>query len=268
MHDTIFRELYSHCSDLSFFLYDQSGNEDYFAWSHIGSWLFMASSVEKVVLNTEKINPSSGYCSLGDEYDGEREELYSQIATELARFNFIWCALEAIIDYVVPKILLKQARGKINGACLYLDGNLEFVRPLPLYGDALYKLRTFIIELPHYEKLNIDFSSSAGRGQSSIALSIIYKIRNNFAHGSLELPEPEKWSGVKNLDADIINTCSRLILMTIQMLLLSYYKTSNIKVEPWWIPYEYETILYIHEYLRGVHLEIKECDEDQINLPF
>lgn len=256
------RELHLHCSDLSFFFRDRAMNENiiHIQWLHIADWLYMAAAVDKVIIDTWRIDPSTGFCSSVDEYQGEREKLYSKLMTEFSRFNFIWGALETIIDGIVPKSILSQSRGKINAACKYLKENADSMTLIPLYTDCVNQLSSMIIEIPHYKNMKSDFNSGVKHGQASIALFVVYKVRNQFAHGSLVLPEPEEWSGIKNLDMEIINMSSRLVLMSIQMLLLCYYRRSNFNIDCCWYPHASDTVLNIQSYLRNVHISVQEKD--------
>ena len=75
---------------------------------------------------------------------------------------------------------------------------------------------------------------------SGLGLHIIRMIRNDFAHGSSEMPRPEDWSsGDKNetltpreeIHLSIIDTCSRLLLLTQQMIMWASMKNENDRSE-------------------------------------
>jgi len=94
------------------------------------------------------------------------------------------------------------------------------------------------------------------------ALAMIRIIRNDFAHGSYSFPEPDDWSSSKCLKSSShvkkVNISSRLILLTIQMLLISFFKDERFSVLKWGTSDSYVDII---EELYTVHL----IDEEYCN---
>jgi len=84
-------------------------------------------------------------------------------------------------------------------------------------------------------------------------LKAVYQIRNSFAHGTLKISEPDGWSDVKPHDIGIINTSSRILLMSIQMLLLS--RTKNLKFKVSQLHESEEFGISAAKYLPKLHLK-------------
>lgn len=75
------------------------------------------------------------------------------------------------------------------------------------------------------------FSLSKCNSKSGIGLSIIYKIRNDFAHGDFLFPSPDKYDNQNILENDIYLISSQIILLSMQMMIIAENKNTNIEME-------------------------------------
>ncbi|MGE7121824.1 hypothetical protein ACQKIC_16530 [Peribacillus sp. NPDC046944] len=109
-------------------------------WSHICSWLQMASSVEQVNLITEKFDSSLAFCSSARHFENERSVFLSNLATEITTFNFIWGAFESLIETLEPLIdgCDIDNHGKVNAARYII--RKEHISNFPGYRESLEEL--------------------------------------------------------------------------------------------------------------------------------
>jgi len=257
MEEPDLRDLREHCSELSYFFASEY-------WEHAAEWLGMASGVIKVEFCKTRHFPYLGWCAAADEHDHERDQLLSQLATELAVFSFIWGSFESLTEHIVPAqyySLGKQRLGKIGATCNFLKNNFEPEPLLLIYEDLLAQLRTLLIESEHYNNLKDEFNLRPHVGKSGIGLHVVYKIRNAFAHGSLVIPEHSE--DEQPIDPQLINVSSRIVLLSIQMLAQAYYKEDNHEIDYWWNKSGEASEIDVKVYLRTAHIDEDEEDLNQ-----
>lgn len=66
---------------------------------------------------------------------------------------------------------------------------------------------------------------------SSSGLYLVSKIRNSFVHGSQQLPNPDDWVNDIRNDIFIITVSSRMVLLTMQMLLIAHFFKKQVTLE-------------------------------------
>ncbi len=91
-------------------------------------------------------------------------------------------------------------------------------------------------QIDQYRKWIPEFKFHPFLGISGLGLHLIRLIRNDFAHGSACIPLPEEWgpgdekeilTAQERLHLDLMDTSSRLLLLTQQMLLMIFLKCNN-----------------------------------------
>ncbi|AZF34009.1 hypothetical protein C4J89_4572 [Pseudomonas sp. R4-35-07] len=183
------------------------------------SMLGIASGVDSVNYSRERFDITLGYCESADDFSQHQEILESRLVTSLCRFNFIWSAVESIIDVAIPRRLIANPSGKINNACYFLKHNATFNIGFSSYIACLDKLKSLIFHESHYGKyIGVghfgEHVSLAGQG-----IYMAYKLRNRLAHGSFGLPVT-KQEDETHVDNEIVELCSRLVLYSIQILIM------------------------------------------------
>lgn len=220
-------------------LYIENYDQD---WINISQWLQLSASLNKIEIDTTKYEDTFNLPDTVLNYEEKREKVLSIFTKQIASFQFAWCALEGIADKIISKEEKIKYYGKINAVSIYLSRNyqckeLEFYR---LYTDKLYNLLNCI----EYYKKNILYIKKYGNNEykyeirnrneligtvnnKGIALEIVYKIRNRFAHGAMRVPiipiEYEEQDYDKIM-INIFDISHKLLLMTIQMVLITINK--------------------------------------------
>jgi hypothetical protein len=202
--------------------------EDPMEWFGVCEWLQVAASVEKVAVNTARFNSSYGWCSSADEYDDAREELLRRFVHEYSIFSFIWGAIESSLTLISPpKHPVKAKRGKIRDAAYYLRAAFEtraevsgLTQEVSLFCEAA---RSCLGSTAVDGRL-AELGEFGGAG---IGLYVVYELRNQFAHGAIEFPEPDEENRPISDHESMVSHASRVALLQLQMLLLAYLQPND-----------------------------------------
>lgn len=207
-----------------FFIYENFYDEEL-----ISPWFRIASGIENVKYYSDKYDPFVQWCGTAIDYENAKSSFHSKLIKSLTFFNFIWGGFEAYVDTLEIEDCPKY-KGKINKVNFFLKNNYLNHYEIPdKYNEVLDVLKKMIKLNPWYDKKNDLCSVNSCESEELLGLKIVYKIRNLFAHGAFTFSEPEGWHHTKPLDYEIICASSRIVLLTIQMLLLSNSNT-NFKV--------------------------------------
>lgn len=236
--------LENHCYRLSKTLLELSDHSNPGCpWVSSHDWLHLASSIQSINVVTEQFNEGIMYCGPSIERENAYSKTLEPFVKCLTIFNFIWNGLEVISKIIDPPKIpntLKKRRNGIDDLVFFLKNNYTRDTPLEQYNELLNEL---IKILNKDSDSNIDFrhiDESKYLSNAGKALAIIKLIRNNFAHGSTSLPEPDEYTGAIFGDRNTIFTetdylrkvciSSRLLLLSIQMILISHYKDNSFEV--------------------------------------
>ena len=205
-------------------------------YEDVHDWLLLASGIDKLEFDVTKYDSCLGYCIAAEEYEGKKEELTEEFVRNLAIFQFIWGSLEALINELnLPKVPnLKRGRTKIDSPCYYIKCNekpefnkLEYEHVF----EQFKKTAAMFFEPSDFQSY---FSCKKHVSYYSQGLYVIYKIRNHFAHGHTGFPEPDRHEEGINYEANLMKLSSRIVLLTIQMIILAYYANRGAIVDCYW----------------------------------
>lgn len=223
-------DLQEHCFELEEFL----GQWDQVSFLNAMDWLNIAAGVESVKVTTAKHDESVVFCGEAFAYEHKRSALLSDLAKRLTVFNFVWGSFES----VAKTLLGNKKRGIVDKTIKFLKQNYISGPPLAGYKDALCDLSEFIEGNSTYEVCNDAFKQNGPADLNGIGLNVVRMIRNNLAHGSAHLPLPDDWGEANTnlLSSErrhlkLIDTCTRIVLLTVQMLLLVHVRGKEITVE-------------------------------------
>ena len=232
-------------------------------------WLDIAAGVENVRVTTAKHDTSLIFCGEAIAYENKRSELLSNLATRLTIFNFVWGSFES-----VAKVFANQQRGSIvDKSIRFLKENYSPRSPIAFYEDNLQDLYKLIEGDRSYKVDYQDFELNDRADLNGLGLHVVRKIRNDLAHGSAQLPMPDDWERGKthllpseHRHLDLIDTCTRIILFTIQMLLLGHVKGKGIIVECLLDEDGIEKESTAEHALHVIHLQPDPINSDQLFL--
>jgi hypothetical protein len=261
-------DVYSRLLELVGELIDPEG--ECITWSHAAEWLYIAASIEKVEVNTIYFDSSVYMCEPALDYEGARSDLLTEFTTALSVFNFAWGSLESVIKLIEPPSIPKEVKAgrgsSVDRAIYYLKTDFEPERPIFSYHDTMGEMRELLSQLPGYLSLSDEFRLQPHVGISGVGLHVVRKIRNMFAHGSIQMPVPADDRKAPLPGKRLIETSTRIVLLTIQMLLMSRLRKDDFKVEC----YEDEIFDYIdmsaYHVLRLLHTQIEEGIGGEVKL--
>jgi hypothetical protein len=194
----------------------------------VADWLQIAASVVKVEVDMCNFDDSLAYCGTAYYFQKERGEVLASLSTALTTFSFIWNAFEILCKCIAIPPMPKNLK---NGKPSFVDHAQYFIlqefesktNHNILFYENLLKDLIFKIEKPTDHELGHTFKENSYTSNSGIGIQIVRAIRNLFAHGAVVPPLPEDHSFDVCFDSEIIELSSRIVLLTIQMLLLSKY---------------------------------------------
>lgn len=214
-----FLPLRSHAARISQVL---SLREDALDWEVVCDWLNLASTVNSVLLRGVSQSASYGWCSAADEFNESRDELLSRFVFQHLLFSLIWSALEAALTIVrLPKHPDKAKRGKIRNAALFLDRTFSGRERVWGLGQELELFRESAVACLGPKAVNRRLALRDEFSEAGIGLYLVYELRNQFAHGAFELPEPDCENRPVSAHESMISHASRLVLIQMQMLFLA-----------------------------------------------
>jgi hypothetical protein len=270
-------DLQDHSQLIAKFLYD-------YGLTSSGDWFDIASKFQNIDYDNFKYDEFVGYCESADDYTDAEGIAHKELIQELVVFNFIWNGLESIISSLkfgkCPFSL-----GKINSAAYFIQKEFESLSiNFKYYNETIEYLKTLlkkteIIPTKGNNTQNL-FTLNKCNSIHGLGLTVVYKIRNELAHGAFNFPMPNNWdkdekSGEMKVEKlnepTILNISSRIILLTVQIIFMGYLKesTSEIFIKNYDFSGD-EFYLKHFDFLRVLHFYDFDLSDDseQLSLDF
>jgi len=254
------QEIGQHSFDLSKFLLQITvAGLDPFISKNIAHWLHLASGLKNVEFNINGLDHTNRMVEdLYKPIYEERSKKITRVVGAITRFNNIWAGLETLIAHFFSTKGSK-VEGRIDIFCNYLKTNYEPQKNLILYNQNIRELKRLLKQSSLF-KIN-QFRSHLNRrtgaiGKSGVGLNMVQNIKSYFAYGSCHVPVAAPGFEEMPVDSTIVDICSRIVLLSIQMFLLTSFYASQEKIDCWWYEPAYRRKIYIHAFLRIVHLRL------------
>lgn len=248
--------LKTHARGLSEYFYAKNTIE----LTQVGNWFWTASSINNIEYDGIKYDSAFMMCRPAYEYEKEKQNLHSNVINSLTTFLYVYSGFEALINSLNLSKCSHKA-GKINSVTHELKTNYSVTfSSLPSYLETLQLTRK-LIQQSRLKSFEQHFSLDECTDVNGVGLKIVYKLRNQFAHGEYDFPESDNTDYLP-VESDLIQLASRIILQTAQMVLISRLKGNNEELympESEIIEYDEQEELYVNElsYLWGFHVKTK-----------
>ena len=241
-------------------------------WSNLSQWFHIGHGLKELSYDGITYDNALFMCRPAYEYEVERQELYHRLVREITLFSYLYSGLEGVLSSLKTSPCPTR-KGKINAACYYLQASFpKWSAPISHYCSA-----TRLCETLYQHSFDGKYSLANELNECvsihGLGLRLLYKIRNAIMHGDFFFPEPLEHSVTLPFQPEIINLCSRLVLMTVQMLFIAYrndnyieelqiYNSSIIpEREEEWFPHE-------KNYLLSLHLKSSDHRAEQLEITF
>jgi len=205
--------------------------EEHLCSDSVFEWLRIAASIESVSVNMLTFGEGVMYCSAAAEYEDRRSDLLSEVLHDQLRFTYVWGAFETLAKIVEPPAVPKSVKPRssmVDRVAYHLRGTFDLRNCAPWgYNQWLHDLKVSLGPSDRF-RIGKHFALTTCAGYSGLAISIVRHIRNQFAHGVVNLPEPEEWTGEKPAALSVLKLSTRLVLLSMQMLLLAEHP------DPYW----------------------------------
>ncbi len=226
--DAVFSDLPRHCWDLS----EIFGNALYLSncpatrnLEDPADWLRIASGVRSVDLDTAAFDDTFMLCKSADDYFRRKDIVCSVTAKALTRFLYIWSAFETLVDSYWSERQIRKIGGKVKIASSVLKTQIRSHNDFRGYTETLDALHRIVKTENKYDKFLFAINNLKADEVPSAGLTLVYGLRNSFAHGSFKFPEPPDDVDEKTVHGlesiALIDVSSRLALLSIQMLVWS-----------------------------------------------
>ena len=225
-------------------------------WAHPAEWLDLAASVTKMEVVTGQDDQSLGLCESALDDEEERSALLSQFVTSLTVFSFTWGAFESAAKIVSPPAIPKALRNKGNNSLTArVVHALKSVTPDGVYYCALASLCR-LLRRSHACHASVPTELAAiTNADAGLGLGLVRVIRNGFAHGAASLPQLDGSDSTDSLDSLVVRISSRIVLLTIQMILREFYRNQSFEIEIFsWRTESGTECWEIHRLLETIHL--------------
>ena len=248
------KSLRHHCFDLAylFFSLKQFSVEKY-ARQNYAYWLHLAAGVENIEMDHERFyhDQSSSLDLTATFYDRARP-LNTQIFRSLVVFDLVWHVFRKILDDHFDK----KNGSILDVACDYLDSVYNPFKNVVKYNDLVKELKG-LIKVSGILDAGSILKSRDHENRSSVGILLVDRINDYFAHIAYQFPVGSDPSGDHAINPEIIDRSSRIVLLTIQMLLLPWFeKQNNIAIKPFWNGNDAGRKIPVHAFLRTVHLKL------------
>lgn len=189
-------------------------------WDNLAQWFHIADGIKDLSYDGILYDDSFAMCRPAYEYEFDRQELYERLVKEITLFSYLYSGLEGIIsDFRLDRC--PKQNGKINSATHYLKRHFPAWH-LPLKGyDKAVSLCEKMYQLAFQEPYKLAAELGDCVRLQGLGLKLLYKVRNKLMHGDFFFPEPLEYSDRFPFQPEIINLCSRLALLSVQMLFLA-----------------------------------------------
>ncbi len=247
------KNLKQHCFDLAYYFFNINQiKTDQFSSKHYSYWLHLASSIEELQLDLGHIGfGPAGLLDLSQPLFAEAGRRNAEIVKSLVIFNLIWHTFENLKSNQFPD----ENQDHLQKLSQFLDDTYHAFKNLIYYNDIVADLKRMVRKskiLDHKQVLH----HITHEKRSSVGISIVYRIKNYFAHCAYQFPLGSDPTGQVAIDPEIIDLSSRVLLLTMQMIMLPYFEeNSNLSINCWWFADEPKRKIPVHAFLRTVHLK-------------
>jgi hypothetical protein len=202
------------------------GISEYLNYSNTSQWFHIAWSIKDLKYDGINYDASFMMCRPSYEYESAKQKLYKKLVSETTLFTNLYNGFESFINEIKLEECIHR-KGKINAATKFISEKInENNFTIELYNDIV------LLSVEMYNSIFDDHFSIIIKPNDctntfGLGIKLIYKIRNKLMHGDFFFPEPLDYGVKPPFHPELINLSSRLILISMQLLLIAKEKIEN-----------------------------------------
>ena len=240
-------------------------------WHYSAEWFEVASGIRNISLVTAFYDDSLAYCETPRNYENARSDFLTEFTTYLGIFIFTWGGLEEVLKMINPSRIpaqIKKGGGNVFERAVYmLKTNYQRFDKLYFFDDIVYEFRTILEKTPSYKSISDSMCIEPWMNDFGFGFDLVRKIRNKLAHGALVVPSLNYDNKPKLSEIMLLKHSIRIILFTVQMMLLVYLDKQNLHIENCWVEWNFEDPpLPSRIIIKSLHLVKADLNINQIPL--
>jgi hypothetical protein len=245
-------DLNKHCFDLAYFFFHLNQNKiSIFGDQHYFYWLHLAASIKDIELDLGHIGfGPKGVIDLSQPLFQNAAEKNADIVRSLVIFSLIWYTFEKMhTDYFfTPETKIAAS---IDA---HLASDYQPYKNVIHYNSIVQELKQRIHQSEILNARSI-LHHVTQEDHSVVGIKLVEKIRDAFAHCAYQFPLGSDPTGPLAIDPLIIDLSSRIVLLTMQMIMIPYFEEhKQIVIKCWWLAEEPKRKMPVHAFLRTLHI--------------
>jgi len=248
MKEIPLKPLAHHCFELAYIFFELRHRYRHPILHHQTSeWLNVAAGLEDISFDSRRLYAltSGGNIDIDHRLYENARQKNKDLVFALIRFEMIWSGLRCI-----DNALKKGVTSDLSELIVYMSKNYSGIKNLDGYNCTLRKLRRLSrihgIRIRH----NLMNFPSSMRG-----VELVAELRSLFVKCAYAFPFSHQVQLDEGTDPELVHMSSRIVLMTMQMLLLTMFAGRDDRIDSWWHINKKGRLLTTHAMLRTVHLQ-------------
>ncbi|HEY3821769.1 MAG TPA: hypothetical protein VGL81_31605 [Polyangiaceae bacterium] len=195
-------------------------------WMQVSDWLHLAAGLALVEYNSRHdVTPM--YCEGTGEWNDLRDAVRSEYLLHATRLLYLCCAIESAVRQLCGKKAARSPGGVVGAICANLSA-APVAHPMG-YEEVAWQIAVTGRSDPRFKSRVIQ---AANLPFHAAGVFLAYEVRNQLAHGTVQLPDAgDQEDGQLARQVSLVDLSSRAVLLTLQMMILSYLDAPNVELD-------------------------------------
>jgi hypothetical protein len=250
MKEIPLKPLEQHCFELAYIFFELRHKYDEAILQHQASeWLNIAAGLETAGFDSRRLYSltSGGNIDIDHPLYEKARQKNNELIFSLLRFQMIWTGLMCVVEAVTS-----ERKSDLSELIRYLSEGYSGIRNIDGYNSTLRRLKQLI----RNQQIISDRRLFRGRGPEA-AIRLVDAVQPVFVRSAYAFPFSHHAQLDEGTDPELVRIASRIVLMTMQMLVLTRFAGSEDRIDTWWHFRKQDRDLSIHAMLRTIHLREK-----------
>ena len=247
MKEIPLKPLEQHCFELAYIFFELRHKYNEAILQHQASeWLNIAAGLESAGFDSRRLYSvaSGGNMDIDHPLYEKARQKNNELIFALVRFRMIWTGLICIVDAIAG-----GPKSDLSALTNYLLHEYAGIRNIDGYNSTLRRLKQLI----RAQKIVSDRHLFKGNGPD-VAVRLVDAVQPVFVRSAYAFPFSHHAQLDEGTDPELVRISARVVLMTMQMLVLSRFAGSEDRIDTWWHFRKQDHDYSIHAMLRTVQL--------------